>query len=73
MTAVLAAIIIVKEITPSTDNEIINISCMVVILGLHILGLVTCICLPIRLRNPDTYTNITEHQHKLSNGKCRFR
>jgi cytochrome c biogenesis protein CcdA len=66
MTAVLSAIIIVKELTPSTDNEIIYINFIVVILGLHILGLVTCICLPIRLRNPDTYTNITEHQHKLS-------
>ena len=72
MTAVLSAIIIVKELTPSTDNEIINISFIVVILGLHILGLVTCICLPIRLRNPDTYTNITEHQHKLRLGCLCF-
>jgi hypothetical protein len=61
MTAVLSAIIIAKELTPSTDDEIINISFIVVILGLHILGLVI-----IRLRNPDTYTNTTEHQHKLS-------
>ena len=66
MTAVLSAIIIVKELTTSTDNENININFILVIFGLHILGLVTCICLPIRLRNPDTYTNTTEHQHKLS-------
>jgi len=66
MTAVLSAIIIVQELAPSTDNRIIEINFTVVFLGLHILGLVTCICLPIRLRNSHTYTNITEHQHRLS-------
>jgi hypothetical protein len=45
-------------------NGYINFT--VVFLGLHILGLVTCICLQIWLRNPHTYTNITEHQHRLS-------
>ena len=42
MTAVMSAIIIVHELAPSTDIGIIYINFTVVILGLHILGLVTC-------------------------------